>query len=124
MDRFRVYLKLLARNQLDTWLGQRIDASDIVQQTLLDAIGRRGQFRGRSEAEFLAWLRKILASNLIDEFRYDGRARRDMAHCCSLYEDAGNPPNTQVILHDYPESPILFETRGLPKSKHDQTGKE
>jgi len=36
------------------------------------------------------------------------------------YEDAGNTPNTQVVLHDYPEAPILFETRGLPKSKADQ----
>ncbi len=33
------------------------------------------------------------------------------------YEDAGNTANTQVVLHDYPGAPILFETRGLPKSK-------
>lgn len=33
------------------------------------------------------------------------------------YEDAGNTPNTQVVLHDYPGAPIIFETRGLPKSK-------
>ena len=36
------------------------------------------------------------------------------------YEDAGNTPNTQVVLHDYPEAPIIFETRGLPKSKAGQ----
>jgi predicted dehydrogenase len=33
------------------------------------------------------------------------------------YEDAGNTPNTQVVLYDYPAAPLLFETRGLPKSK-------
>src|SRR4051812_4294733 len=33
------------------------------------------------------------------------------------YEDAGNSANTQVVLHDYPEAPIIFETRGLPSSK-------
>ena len=33
------------------------------------------------------------------------------------YEDAGNTANTQVVLHDYPERPLIFETRGLPKSK-------
>jgi hypothetical protein len=33
------------------------------------------------------------------------------------YEDAGNSANTQVVLHDYPEAPLIFETRGLPKSK-------
>ncbi len=33
------------------------------------------------------------------------------------YDDAGNTANTQVVLHDYAEAPLLFETRGLPKSK-------
>jgi predicted dehydrogenase len=33
------------------------------------------------------------------------------------YDDAGNTANTQVVLHDYPEAPLFFETRGLPKSK-------
>ena len=31
------------------------------------------------------------------------------------YEDAGNTPNTQTVLHGY-DSPLIFETRGLPKS--------
>lgn len=33
------------------------------------------------------------------------------------YEDAGNTPNTQVVYHDYPAAPLIFETRGLPRSK-------
>jgi predicted dehydrogenase len=33
------------------------------------------------------------------------------------YEDAGNTANTQVVLHDYPGAPIIFETRGMPSSK-------
>ena len=36
------------------------------------------------------------------------------------YDDAADTPNTQVVLHDYPETPIVFETRGLPKSKAGQ----
>ena len=36
------------------------------------------------------------------------------------YEDGGDTPNTQVVLHDYPDVPLIFETRGLPKSKEDQ----
>jgi predicted dehydrogenase len=36
------------------------------------------------------------------------------------YEDAGNTANTQVVLHDYPDAPIIFETRGLPRSKEAQ----
>ena len=33
------------------------------------------------------------------------------------YDDAGNTANTQVVLHDYAKAPLIFETRGLPKSK-------
>jgi predicted dehydrogenase len=31
------------------------------------------------------------------------------------YDDAGNTPNTQIVFHDYPDAPLMFETRGLPK---------
>jgi predicted dehydrogenase len=34
------------------------------------------------------------------------------------YEDAGNTANTQVVIHDYPDAPIIFETRGLSSSKN------
>jgi predicted dehydrogenase len=36
------------------------------------------------------------------------------------YEDAGNTPNTQTIFLDYANAPLIFETRGLPRSKADQ----
>jgi predicted dehydrogenase len=32
------------------------------------------------------------------------------------YEDAGNTPNTQTVVHLYEKAPLIFETRGLPKS--------
>jgi len=33
------------------------------------------------------------------------------------YEDDGQTPNTQIIFLDYEPAPIIFEVRGLPKSK-------
>ncbi|HOW65583.1 MAG TPA: Gfo/Idh/MocA family oxidoreductase [Candidatus Paceibacterota bacterium] len=36
------------------------------------------------------------------------------------YVDDGETPNTMVILHDYPEAPLIFEVRGLPASKGDK----
>jgi predicted dehydrogenase len=33
------------------------------------------------------------------------------------YDDAGNTPNTQIVLHAYEKAPLLFEVRGLPRSK-------
>jgi predicted dehydrogenase len=36
------------------------------------------------------------------------------------YDDAGNTPNTQVVIHEYAKAPLIFETRGLPKDKASQ----
>lgn len=32
------------------------------------------------------------------------------------YEDAGNTANTQIVFHDYPTAPLMFEVRGLPRA--------
>src|SRR5262249_26312076 len=62
----------------------KLDASDVVQQALLEAHRQRAQFRGTSAAEMAAWLRQILAGTLIDAQRALGRARRDVARERSL----------------------------------------
>jgi RNA polymerase sigma-70 factor (ECF subfamily) len=64
LELYRNYLKLLARTQVDLHLRRRADASDLVQETFLDACRDFAQFRGSSEAELLAWLRKILIYNV------------------------------------------------------------
>lgn len=74
---FRDYLVLLARMHLDPRLGDRLDPSDLVQQTLLEAHQKREQFRGTSAGEMAAWLRRMLAHNLADAVRALGRAKRD-----------------------------------------------
>jgi RNA polymerase sigma-70 factor, ECF subfamily len=84
---YRPYLHLLARLQMGPRLQARFDASDIVQQTLLEAHQGLDRFRGRSEAERAAWLRRILARNLANAARDLGRVRRDADRELSL-EDA------------------------------------
>jgi RNA polymerase sigma-70 factor (ECF subfamily) len=78
LEKFRKYLHLLARLQLDPRLQGKMDASDVVQQTLLKACQGLAQFRGHSSAEQAAWLRQILANTLANAVRDYGRARRDV----------------------------------------------
>lgn len=77
-ERFRSYLRLLARMQLDQGLRSKLDPSDIVQQTLLQAHRAMGDFRGQSDAEMAAWLRQILARNLSHAVRDFGRDKRNV----------------------------------------------
>jgi RNA polymerase sigma-70 factor (ECF subfamily) len=78
LDRFRPYLLLLAGQQLAGRLRRRVGASDVVQQTLLEAHRNREQFCGRTAAELAGWLRQILARNLLDARKAHGRERRDV----------------------------------------------
>jgi RNA polymerase sigma-70 factor (ECF subfamily) len=73
----RSYLGFVARSQVESWLRVKVDASDLVQQTMLEAHRDFERFRGDSEKEWLAWLRKILAHNAADFVRrYRGTAKR------------------------------------------------
>jgi RNA polymerase sigma-70 factor (ECF subfamily) len=76
-ERFRGYLLVLAQKQLGGRLRAKLSASDLVQQTLLDAHRRRDQFRGSGPAQMVAWQRRVLASNLADALRRLGREKRD-----------------------------------------------
>jgi RNA polymerase sigma-70 factor (ECF subfamily) len=83
-ERFRSYLRLLAELHLGRCVKASLEPSDIVQQTLLDAHRDRVRFRGRTEAEMAAWLRRLLACNLTDAVRALGRAKRDAGREQSL----------------------------------------
>src|SRR5262245_54986750 len=78
LNRYRDYLLLLARVQLDPRWQAKLGASDLVQETLLEAHRDAGQFRGQTEAERLAWLRAILARNLTNAARDLRRLRRNV----------------------------------------------
>lgn len=76
---FRSYLHVLAETQLHDRLKSKADASDIVQQTMLQAYQAREQFRGSTEAEKAGWLRTILGNVLCTMARDFSRKRRDIA---------------------------------------------
>ena len=84
LEPFRSYLRLLAESQLPAALRGKVDASDIVQQTMLQAHQAREQFRGSNDAQRGAWLRTILANVLWGMLRHYGRESRDLSREQSL----------------------------------------
>lgn len=77
LERYRSYLLLLARMQLDGRWRARLDASDIVQQTLLEA-RVKWPHCAVDDPRLAAWLRGALANNVADAVRSLKRAKRDV----------------------------------------------
>ncbi|MGD9632689.1 MAG: sigma-70 family RNA polymerase sigma factor [Pirellulales bacterium] len=84
LNAFRPYLRMLARLQFDENLQAKLDESDIVQQTLLEAHRSLEHFRGQSDEELAGWLRQILVRNMADEIRKFRSGKRDLRLEASL----------------------------------------
>jgi RNA polymerase sigma-70 factor, ECF subfamily len=64
--------------QIDDGLRSKQAASDVVQETLIEAQLHISEFRGSSPLEFQAWLRAMLANNIRDTWRrYSGTLKRN-----------------------------------------------
>lgn len=82
----RNYLRVLARTQIDKYLRVRCDDSDLVQETLVDALRDFPKFVGTTEPELLAWLRRILIRNLADQVKRNKAQARNWQRQQSLEE--------------------------------------
>jgi RNA polymerase sigma-70 factor (ECF subfamily) len=122
LGRYRDWLRLVARGPLERRFQAKFDASDVVQQALLDACRSLPQFCGDTEAELLAWLRQILAHALGHEVRrYRGTQARDLGREVSLEQELaessqrlndllaapGSSPSRQAQKHE--EGVVLSE---------------
>jgi len=97
LARYHGWLRLMARLQLDGRWDRKFDASDILQQTLLEAWKGESAFEGNTSAERIAWLRVILGRVIGHEVRkYDGTQMRD-------------PARELVLQHSIDQSSILLD---------------
>jgi RNA polymerase sigma-70 factor (ECF subfamily) len=132
LERFRAYLRLLARMNLDPRLRGKLDPSDAVQQTLLQAWQALPQFRGRTEAELAGWLRQILARHLMNAARDLAAAKRDAGRERSLeaaldqssvrleaWLAAEQPTPSRVAERNERLARLALELEGLPEAQRD-----
>lgn len=93
----------MAASQLDTSLQPKHSASDVLQDSFLDARRSIADFRGNSPAEFQAWLRTILNNNVRDAWRHflecqkrDASRERPLESLAlqeNLFNQEGNSPS-------------------------------
>jgi RNA polymerase sigma-70 factor (ECF subfamily) len=97
----RQYLLLVANRELATDLRAKGGASDLVQETFLEAQRDFARFAGTSQAELLAWVRRILLHNVANfSRRYQQTAKRKLARELSL--DGADGPLREHLPADQP----------------------
>ncbi len=100
LDRYRTYLREVARRRMTAPLARRLDASDLVQDALLEAHGEMDALLAGDELHLRACLRQILCCNIAN-------AIRDHLHAAK--RDAGReaPLNTELNLAEDITSPSM-----------------
>jgi RNA polymerase sigma-70 factor, ECF subfamily len=93
LQRCRAFLLRVAEQELGADLRAKGGASDLVQDTFLEAQRDFDRFAGRSEAELLAWLRRMLLNNLANFARhYRGTGKRAIDREVALDTPRGGGP--------------------------------
>jgi RNA polymerase sigma-70 factor (ECF subfamily) len=87
LEMYRNYLRLLARTQIGSNLRVHLDASDLVQETLIKASCDFPQFNGTTERQLMSWLRTILAHNLANLLKHHRAEKRDLNQHRSLEDE-------------------------------------
>ena len=76
LEQHRERFRIIARQKLGSVLKQRIDPSDVIQQTFLEAKRDFHCFKGEAPEQFVAWLNKILENNLGNTIQFHLLARK------------------------------------------------
>ena len=76
MDRHRDALRKLVGNRMDRAIGRRVDASDVVQDVLLEASNRLANYLDQPVLPFHLWLRQLARDRMIDMHRRHRQAQR------------------------------------------------
>lgn len=86
MERYRDRLKRMVSLRLDRRLRKRVAPSDVVQEALIVASNRLGEYAEQPTMGFYLWLRWITADKLLNAHReHLGTQKRDVTQEVSIY---------------------------------------
>lgn len=113
LQSYRNHLRVLAEQRLGARVRARVDASDIVQQTLLEAQRDLPAFRGELEEELLAWLNRILQNNVYQTVQQHLAVQKRSARVeQSLHKPLAGGQTLGDLLADDVSSPSQKALRG------------
>lgn len=122
----RSYLGTLAQARIEPWMKAKFDASDLIQQTMIEAHEALDQFDGDSEAAWKAWLKKMMQHNVQDAVRHYKQAdKRDVRRerRADVSNDDGqrmqiagdDPTASRLAANEERDSELLQAVAALPE---------
>ena len=99
LERHRDVLRQIASARMDRALSRRVDASDIVQDVMIDASQRLQEYLKNPKLPFRLWLRQMVLDRIIDTHRrHRVAARRSLDREQPLTRaGAGDPSSIQLV---------------------------
>lgn len=105
VELFREYLLLIANSELTAELRAKVGASDLVQETIVQAHQHFHEFAGGAATEFRGWIRAILLNRIFAVRRhYCGTQQRDLSREVSWDEQQG----AAALLHAADDTPSKY----------------
>lgn len=106
LNMYRPALCAAAGRQLGGRLASRVDASDVVQETCLQAHQYFGHFAGSDEPALVGWLRRLLDQNVARVVRNHALLqKRDVRRERSLDDSHAGGPTLRDGLHAFCSTP-------------------
>jgi RNA polymerase sigma-70 factor (ECF subfamily) len=110
LDRHRAYLRRFVEVRLDPKIRVRVDPSDVVQETQMEAIRRLGRYLEQPPMPFRLWLRRLAYDRLLMLRRHHiGAARRAIEREVTLSEGSSLQLAGQVLATDPTPSEQLVQ---------------
>jgi RNA polymerase sigma-70 factor (ECF subfamily) len=108
---YRPYLRRLIQLRLDSRLGARLDVSDVIQETHLEALRRLDSYLERRPLPFTLWLRQTACERLLMLQRFHLKAQRRSVNREVALPDQSSVQLGQQILagHSTPSQQVSRE---------------
>jgi RNA polymerase sigma-70 factor (ECF subfamily) len=119
----RRYLLQVANGEMDPVLQTKVGASDLVQETFIEAQRAFGRFQGDNAKELRAWLRAILLNRVaMCSRRYYGSAKREIGKEVGINPDserqtefaAAGPTPSRVLMQEERAAALTAAIERLP----------